>query len=123
LRKPLVMRVLSWIVLVPVGVALVVFSVVNRHAIKVDFWPFDFAPEVRLFAVILGILAIGVLWGGIAAWLAGGPRRRQGREAQRRADRLEMDLRAARREIDRLKNEQTAKDSRGKPALPPADAA
>jgi uncharacterized integral membrane protein len=123
LRKPLVIRVLSGSVLGTAALVLVVFSVVNRHAVTVDFWPLDFAPEVRLFAVILGILAVGVLWGGIAAWLAGGARRRLGREAQRRVDKLEIELRMARSEIDRLKSDRPKRDGQGKPALPPADAA
>lgn len=123
MRKPLIMRVFSWIVLVPLGVGLAVFSVVNRHAVKLDFWPLDFVPEVRLFAVILGILTLGVVWGGVAAWLAGGARRRRGREAERRANSLETDLRQARREIDRLKGQLQAARVHDRPALPPADAA
>ena len=72
MKKPTSLKILSWIVLIPVGIAMIAFSVVNRHAVRLDFWPFDFAPEVRLFAVILGVLAVGIVWGGIAAWLAAG---------------------------------------------------
>lgn len=135
MRKPFIAKLLTWIVIAPVGIALVVFSVVNRHAVRVDFWPFEFAPEVRLFAIILGILAIGVCWGGMAAWLAGAPQRRRAREAQRRADSLQTDLRQARNQIDRLNGDlKTARDAHAigqgaemsetrTPALPPADAA
>jgi uncharacterized integral membrane protein len=123
LRKPLIMRVLSWIVLVPLGAALVVFCVVNRHTVKVDLWPFGGVAEIRLFAVIIGVLALGVIWGGIAAWLAGGSRRRRAREAAQRGDRLSLELGNARREIERLKADAPAPRGGDRPALPPADAA
>ena len=123
MRKPLVMRLLSWIVLVPLGAALVVFCVVNRDAVKLDLWPFGGVTELRLFAVVLGVLALGVVWGGAAAWLAGGPRRRRAREAAQRADRLSLELGQARREIDRLKTDAQSARAADRPALPPADAA
>ncbi len=124
LCKTLIFKILSWVVLVPSGIALIVFSVINRHAVTVDFWPFDYAPKIRLFVVILFVLAIGVLWGGLAAWLAGGAGRRRGREAGRRASSVETDLRQANKRIQRLESELT--DARGKSAsaaLPPANAA
>ena len=117
------MKVLSWVVLVPLGAALVVFSVVNRHTVKLDLWPFGIVTEVRLFAVVLGVLAFGVLWGGIAAWLAGGARRRRAREAAQRSDRLSMELGLARREIDRLKSDAQSTRASDRLTLPPADAA
>ena len=124
MRKPLILKTLSWIVLVPSGLALVLFSVVNRHGVTVDFWPIDFAPQVRLFAVILGVLAVGVTWGGLAAWLAGGAGRRRAREAGRRAASIDEDLRQAQRKIARLEDELDESRKRASvAALPPADAA
>ena len=117
------MKIVSWAILVPTGLALVVFSVVNRHAVTVDFWPLGFAPEVRLFAIILGVLSVGVFWGGLAAWLAGGAARKRAREAERRAASIETDLRLARQKTARLEHDlQTARAS-STDALPPADAA
>ena len=124
MRKPVISKVLSWLVLVPSAVALIVFSVVNRHAVKVDFWPFGFAPEVRLFAVVFGILAFGVLWGGLAAWVAGGAARRRGREAARRADGAEIEARALKRRVESLEADlDDARRADKTPSLPPADAA
>ena len=128
MRKPLVLKTLSWIILVPSGAALVLFSVVNRHAVTVDFWPLDHTLELRLFVVILGVLMIGVLWGGLAAWLAGGGARRRAREAQRRADTMTSDLRQAQQKNERLENHLSeAQAVNAAPldakALPPADAA
>ncbi|MEK9753072.1 MAG: hypothetical protein VW338_07670 [Rhodospirillaceae bacterium] len=123
MRKPLLMRVLSWVVLVPLGAALIVFCIVNRHAVKLDFWPFGIVTEVRMFAVVLGVLALGVVWGGVATWLAGGPRRRRAREMAQRTDRLGLELGQARREIERLKADASVAGAADRLALPPADAA
>ena len=122
--KTLIFKILSWVVLAPSGIVLIGFSVINRHGVTVDFWPFDYAPKIRLFVVILGVLTIGVLWGGLAAWLAGGAGRRRGREAGRRASSVETDLRQANMRIQRLESQLTG--ARGKSdsvALPPANAA
>lgn len=124
MRKPVISKVLSWLVLAPSAAALIVFSVVNRHAVKVDFWPFEFAPEIRLFAVVFGILAFGVLWGGLAAWAAGGAARRRGREAARRADAAEIEARALKRRVENLEADlDDARRADKVAALPPADAA
>jgi len=124
LCKTLIFKILSLVVLVPSGITLIVFSVINRHAVTLDFWPFDYAPKIRLFVVILGVLTIGVLWGGLAAWLAGGVGRRRGREAGRHARSVETDLHQANMRIQRLESQLT--DARGKSdsvVLPPANAA
>ena len=123
MRRPLIKRIISSIVLITVGAALILFSVVNRHGVTVNFWPFAEPFEVRLFVVILGILTIGVFWGGLAAWFAGGATRRRGREAARRANNAENDLRAAKREIEALKLRLHASHEGPGKSLPPADAA
>ena len=120
------LKILSWVVLIPVGGAMIVFSVVNRHTIRLDFWPFDQAPEVRLFAVILGVLMIGVIWGGIAGWLAGSASRRRARDAQRRADSAETETRELKQRLSRIEGEladMRRANAGRKIALPPADAA
>jgi len=126
LKNSLFVKVPSFIALVLVGGAMIVFSVVNRHTVRLDFWPLDLAPDVRLFAVVLGVLTIGVLWGGIAAWLAGTAPRRRGRDAGRRAEAAETEVRALKQRISRVEGELSELRRASKislPALPPADAA
>jgi type VI protein secretion system component VasK len=124
LKKPLLLKILSWFVLVPLGAAMVVFSVVNRHAVTLDFWPFDYAPEIRLFAVILGLLTVGVVWGGIAAWLAASASRRRSRDAKHRANAAEADARQLKDRIGRLKADLRAAQSvpTAAPFAPPTSA-
>lgn len=71
----------------------------------INFWPFGFAPEVRLYAILLGVLAVGVLWGGFAVWLAGRPQRQRGREARRIGERVTDELSQAKQQIHQLEME------------------
>ncbi len=128
------MKHLSWIILFPLAVLLIVFSVTNRDAIAIDLWPFPLMIDVPLFAVVFAALLVGVLWGGVSAWLNGGKTRRTARlksreaemtasENRRLKDRiatLEADARAA--ETDRSRTATDATNNpRGLP--PPADGA
>ena len=39
------MRLLSWIILLPVALAVAAFSAVNRVPVALDLWPLPFTPE------------------------------------------------------------------------------
>lgn len=93
-------KIVSALILVPLAILLVMFAVANREAVTVSFDPFDPAQpalslRMPLFVLIFAFLILGVLLGGIAAWL------RQGRH--RRASRaLRADIGGLRREIEIL---------------------
>ena len=86
------LKVLSWVVIAPLAVFLIVFSVSNRTAITLDAWPLPYTAEIPVFAIVLVSLAAGVVWGGVAAWLAAGTARQCAREATRRAEIAERDV-------------------------------
>ncbi len=119
------LKIFSWLVIAPMIVAVTVFSVVNRHVVTVDLWPLDMTAEVRMFVVVLGALIIGVLWGGLGAWIAGANGRRRARDAARRADAAENQARQAKARIAGLEDEVRAEHrADAVAALPaPADAA
>lgn len=117
-------KFIYWITLVPVGVVIIVFSMVNRGGVEVNFWPFLLQFSVPLFALILVSLMIGVLWGGVAAWLAAGRARKKARDMSRRAELAELEVRHLEERNARL--EQDAKKARGEQSTAlnaPADAA
>jgi len=65
---------LKALILVPVAVFLILFAVANRQWTGVSLDPFSSAPpalaiRLPLFLVILLALMLGVIVGGIAAWL------------------------------------------------------
>ncbi len=91
-------KIVAALILAPLAVIIVAFAVANRQIVTVSLDPFSGAEPAAsvtlpLFALILFLLIIGVVIGGVAAWL------RQGkwREAARR---LERDLRDLRQKLE-----------------------
>lgn len=100
----MIKRIVGWFVLVPLCAVLIVFALANRHAISVHFDPVSPADapiiahaEVPLFIVIYGMLFLGVILGGVAAWFAQGKNRRERRRFKRDATRLTKELAEMRR--------------------------
>jgi uncharacterized integral membrane protein len=82
-------------VLVPLAILIILFAVANREIITVSFDPFDsvnpaLAFKVPLFMLIFALVAVGVVVGGIAAWL----KQHKWRTRARRAEAEARDLRA-----------------------------
>ncbi len=96
-------RIVGWFVLVPLCLVLVIFALANRHAVPVRFDPLSPenplipALDAPLFAVIFGMLIIGIVFGGVATWFAQAPNRREKRRLKKQNERLERELAAARR--------------------------
>jgi uncharacterized integral membrane protein len=98
-------KLVIWFVVVPLAVIILMFALANRELVTVSFDPLSAtnpaaSVTLPLFVVIFILLILGVVIGGVAAWL------RQGR--YRRSTRLlEGDIAALRREVDVL-NERLA---------------
>ncbi|MGL4437977.1 MAG: LapA family protein [Bosea sp. (in: a-proteobacteria)] len=87
------LRFLKMLLAIPAALAIVLFAVANRQTIRVSFDPFSReAPalfvDVPLFTVALAALAIGIVLGGVAAWLAQGHHRKAERQLKREVNRL-----------------------------------
>ncbi len=95
------MKRFSWILTLPLIMVAVVFSIANRELITLDLWPFDLSLQPPLFVVLLASLFLGLLIGGLAAWLSAGRTRRRGRQARRRVAELEREVARLVRERDR----------------------
>ena len=105
-------KIVTALIVVPLGLLLVVFMVANRHAVTVSLDPFGsdapaLSATLPLFLVILLCLLAGVAVGGAATWLNQSKWRRAAR-------RLDHDARSLRIEREALKGELAAKE----PALP-----
>lgn len=124
------MKHLSWIILFPLAVLLIVFSVTNRNAVTIDLWPLPVMIDVPLFALVFAALLMGVAWGGVSAWLNGGKARRAARmktreaelnaaEAGRLKDRIAtLEAEAKAGQVDRQRGQSTARE-----LPPPVDVA
>ena len=84
---------LKALILLPLAILVVLLAVANRGPVTLSLDPFSReAPEIAvtlpLFAVIFGAVMLGVVIGGMAAWLAQGKHRRAERRYKREARRL-----------------------------------
>ncbi len=109
----MIRKIVSFLVLVPLGLVIVALAVANREIVAVSFDPFNaaapaFVLHAPLFVLVFVLVIAGVIIGGIASWL------KQGRW-RRAARRTENELRAARNEIDRLRREIAAREAASAP--------
>lgn len=95
------MRFLTWIILLPLALLFIVFAVANRDAVTVSFDPLPFALVLPAFVLIFAAIFIGLLAGGLAAWMAQRRWRRAARENYRKAMRLEAEVEALKAEVAR----------------------
>ena len=52
-------KLISWIILAPLAIAVVAFSVSNRTPVTVEVWPLPFTWELPLFLVVLAGTFVG----------------------------------------------------------------
>lgn len=57
------MRLLSWLISLPIFAALLVFALQNREPVTLSFWPFDATATMPLSLYSLGLLIAGFLGG------------------------------------------------------------
>ena len=94
-------KIVTWIIIIPLAAAIIAFAVTNRQTVTVSFDPFSsaspaYAATLPLFAVIFAVLILGVIVGGIAAWI------RQSKW-RRRARQLDGEVRALHNEIETIR--------------------
>jgi uncharacterized integral membrane protein len=102
-------KIITALILVPLAIAFVLFAVANRETVTISFDPFDrtnpaLGVALPLFALILILLVLGVLLGGMAAWLRQAKWRRAARLAEAEARRLRAELGELRRQQDLQSN-------------------
>ena len=105
-------RIVSLLVAFPLGIVLVAIAVSNRHPVTLVLDPFrPEAPaisiELPFYAYLLGALVVGVVLGGIAAWLGQSRWRQTARVQGQRAVRWQA-------EADRLVRERDGSLATGK---------
>lgn len=93
-------KIVAALILVPLAVVIIAFAVANRQIVTVSLDPFSAsdpaaAMPLPLFALIMLLLIVGVLIGGMAAWLRQGKWRTAAR-------RLERQVEGLRKKVDAL---------------------
>ncbi|MEX0693849.1 MAG: LapA family protein [Rhodospirillales bacterium] len=104
-------RILSWIIMIPFALAVIIFSAVNRDLVTLDLWPFPHEITVPVFTLVLAIFIVGFLWGAVVAWISASSQRRRARNALWRAESSERELRTLTNKLqDREREMQNAPD-------------
>jgi uncharacterized integral membrane protein len=90
-------KIVAAVILVPLAIVIIAFAVANRQIVTVSLDPFS--PEhpassvtLPLFALVIGLLIVGVLIGGTASWLRHGNLRRTARRFEREMRELRSEL-------------------------------
>ncbi len=104
-------KIVAALILVPLAIVIIAFAVANRQIATVSLDPFSAsapaaALPLPLFALIIVILIVGVVIGGMAAWLRQSKWRRTAR-------RLEREVNVLRAKVDALQG------SAGEPSIVP----
>ena len=94
-------KIVTAVIVIPLAAVIIAFAVANRQAVTVSFDPFSsaapaYAATVPLFVLIFILLILGVIVGGVAAWLRQAKWRRTAR-------RLDADVRALHEELETIR--------------------
>jgi uncharacterized integral membrane protein len=114
------MRKLLRTLLAIIGLVIVAtFAVANRHGVNVSFWPLPYERTAPLYAVLLFGIVLGVVLGGLAAWLSGHRKRASLRDMRHRVSSYEEQERRRKR----AEEEAAAARLRSRSLAPPGVAA
>jgi uncharacterized integral membrane protein len=96
-------KIVTALIVIPAALVIVLFAVANRATVRVSLDPFAgdppmFGVSVPLFLLVLVVLVLGVILGGVSAWMG------QSRW-RRRARRLSAELKASRAENETLRRQ------------------
>jgi uncharacterized integral membrane protein len=97
--------IVTAVILVPLAIIIVGFAVANRQAVTISFDPFDsthpaYAMTLPLFVTIFLLVILGVLIGGVAAWLRQGRWRAAARRTEAQNRELTAEVAALRRRLE-----------------------
>ncbi len=101
------MKTLIWLLLLPLIVLFVAFAIANRHIVTLSLDPTPISIRAPLYSFVLAGIFVGLLVGGLIAWLRAGRWRRQLRDEQRSVRRLESELRQAENAANKPENDAT----------------
>jgi uncharacterized integral membrane protein len=95
-------KIAAALVLVPLAIVIIAFAVANRQLVTLSLDPFSAdrpaaAVTLPLFALIIVLLILGVVVGGVAAWLRQSQWRRKARRLERELTELRAEVSSLRR--------------------------
>lgn len=94
------MKALFWLLYLPFLVLAAAFAAANRHDVDVGLDPLPFGFTVPLFLIVLTSVLVGLIVGGVSAWLSGRHWRRSTRRLRRSNALLETEVAALRDQLE-----------------------
>ena len=108
----MISRILSFVILVPLAILLVVFCVSNRELVTVSLDPLGTMPQftfgLPLFILLMGAVIVGVVLGGIGTWLTQSHYRRKAWKRRNEVERLRREAEEAKASLRLLREEKAA---------------
>ena len=86
------MKVLSWLIGLPLAVILMLFALSNRQELTIGLWPFEDSLALPVYLAVLAPFIVGLLIGLLGGRLASLKYRSAARAMAREAARLERQL-------------------------------
>ncbi|MBL4666009.1 MAG: DUF1049 domain-containing protein [Sneathiella sp.] len=86
------MKIISWVFMAILALAIVTLSIGNKGPVTFSLYPLPFVIEVPLFALILGGGFLGILLGSIRTWMSDGKARRENRASKQEVLRLKGEV-------------------------------
>ena len=68
------MKIIRYLLLLPLAVVVIVLSVANRHVVTFNIAPLAYEVDVPLYILLLAVFGLGLLTGGSAVVVAAGRR-------------------------------------------------
>ena len=109
----MLLKFVSWIAMVAVGLLVILFAISNRTLVNLDLWPLP-VPELTVphYVPVLAAALAGFVGGAIVAWFSAGKVRRKARTASKKASGLEKNLDKLKNQIEELENSRRAEPTK-----------
>lgn len=85
------LRLLRWVICLPIVFIVLGFALVNRGDVTLSFWPSDVEIALPLSLLIVGVFFAGALFGQALAWLGSLGRRIEAARLKRAMQKLQSD--------------------------------
>jgi uncharacterized integral membrane protein len=79
-------HIFFWLLVLPIIIVLVTFTVMNRQDVTLDLWPLPWETPLPAYGLIFGCLLVGFLFGLLVMWRHGAPGRRRHRDLARQVN-------------------------------------
>ena len=101
------MKRLVWLLVLPLIPLFVVFAVANRHIVTLSLDPTPIIMKAPLYSIVLASAFIGIILGGIIAWLQALRWRSRLRKKGQAMSRRDIELRNTAKATESYKNNAT----------------